>query len=63
MPRVGFEPTMTAFHRAKTVHALDREATVIGFVVLYQLLYLYKYYDYGHYPSLCTYLKHCPVFI
>jgi hypothetical protein len=30
MPRVVFEPTIPAFERAKTVHALDREATVIG---------------------------------
>jgi hypothetical protein len=29
-PRIGFEPTITAFERAKTVHALDRVATVIG---------------------------------
>jgi hypothetical protein len=27
---VGFEPTITVFERAKTVHALDRAATVIG---------------------------------
>jgi hypothetical protein len=30
MPRVGFKPTIPAFERAKTVDALDREATVIG---------------------------------
>jgi hypothetical protein len=30
MPWVGFEPTIPAFEQAKTVHALDREATVIG---------------------------------
>jgi hypothetical protein len=30
IPRVGFEPTIPAFERAKTVHALDRVATVIG---------------------------------
>jgi hypothetical protein len=28
-PRVGFEPTIPAFEGAKTVHALDRAATVI----------------------------------
>jgi hypothetical protein len=28
MPRVGFELTITASERAKTVHALDRSATV-----------------------------------
>jgi hypothetical protein len=30
MPWVGFEPTIPAFERAKTVHALDRAVTVIG---------------------------------
>jgi hypothetical protein len=29
MPRVGFEPTIRVFERAKTVHALDRSVTVI----------------------------------
>jgi hypothetical protein len=29
-PRVGFAPTILAFERAKTVHATDRAATVIG---------------------------------
>jgi hypothetical protein len=27
---VGFEPTIPAFERAKTVHALDRAATVMA---------------------------------
>jgi hypothetical protein len=30
MPRVGFEPTIPVFERAKMVHSLDRAATVIG---------------------------------
>jgi hypothetical protein len=30
MPRVGFEPTIPVFERAKTVHALDQVVTVIG---------------------------------
>jgi hypothetical protein len=30
MARVGFEPTIPVFKRAKTVHALDRATTVIG---------------------------------
>jgi hypothetical protein len=30
MPGVGLEPTIPVFERAKTVHALDRAATVIG---------------------------------
>jgi hypothetical protein len=31
MPRVGSEPKIPAFKQAKTVYALDRSATVIGF--------------------------------
>jgi hypothetical protein len=31
---VGFEPTISAFEQAKTIHALDRVATVIGLVLL-----------------------------
>jgi hypothetical protein len=38
MPRVGFEPTIPVFERAKTVHALDRVATVIGFDAMYSEL-------------------------
>jgi hypothetical protein len=34
MSRVRFEPTIPVFERAKTVHALDRAATVIGKAVL-----------------------------
>jgi hypothetical protein len=30
MPCVGFEPMTPAFERAKTVHALDDAATVMG---------------------------------
>jgi hypothetical protein len=30
MPSVGFEPTIPAFERAKTVHAFYHAATVIG---------------------------------
>jgi hypothetical protein len=33
MPRVGFEITTPVFERAKTVHALDRLATVIESVI------------------------------
>jgi hypothetical protein len=29
-PLVGFEPTIPVFERAKTVHALDRAANVVG---------------------------------
>jgi hypothetical protein len=34
MTQVRFEPTIPAFERAKTAHALDREATVIGIVTV-----------------------------
>jgi hypothetical protein len=30
MSRVGFEPKIQVFDRAKTVHVLDHAATVIG---------------------------------
>jgi hypothetical protein len=30
MPQVGFELKIAVFERAKTVHVLDRAATVIG---------------------------------
>jgi hypothetical protein len=32
---VGFEPTISVFERAKTVHALGRAAAVIGLYVIY----------------------------
>jgi hypothetical protein len=32
MPEVGFEPMIPVFERAKTVHALDCAATVIGII-------------------------------
>jgi hypothetical protein len=33
MPLVGFEPTTPVFELAKTVDALDRAATVVGFIM------------------------------
>jgi hypothetical protein len=30
MPRMGFEPTIPVFERAKTVHIFERASTVIG---------------------------------
>jgi hypothetical protein len=32
MPWVGFEPTIPVFEQAKTFHASDRAATVIGLI-------------------------------
>jgi hypothetical protein len=42
MPRVGFEPTIPSFEWAKTIHALDRAAAVIGNRQEYQELKLIK---------------------
>jgi hypothetical protein len=44
MPRVGFEPTIPALERAKTVHALHRAPTVIG---IGKSLYLSSYWVWG----------------
>jgi hypothetical protein len=35
MPYVGFEPTIPASERAKTVHALNRSSTVTGLINVY----------------------------
>jgi hypothetical protein len=35
MPPVGFEPAISVLERTKTVHALDRAATVIGHLLPY----------------------------
>jgi hypothetical protein len=35
MTQVGFESTIPVFERAKTVHATDRVASVIGIYALY----------------------------
>jgi hypothetical protein len=43
MPSVGFEPTIPASERAKTVHALDRAATVIGTRSSETQFYILKY--------------------
>jgi hypothetical protein len=45
MPSVGFEPTIPVFERAKTVHASDRAATVIG---TFNYSHIKKYT--GHFP-------------
>jgi hypothetical protein len=37
MPQVGLEPTIPVFERAKTVHALDRAAIVIGLKLIQPL--------------------------
>jgi hypothetical protein len=42
MPCVGFEPTITASERAKTVHALDRAATVTGSNLVHHAIQIRK---------------------
>jgi hypothetical protein len=37
MPRMRFEPTTPVFERRKTVHALDRAATVIGIMRIHTI--------------------------
>jgi hypothetical protein len=37
MPQEGLEYTIPVFERAKTVHALDRAATVIGIKITYSV--------------------------
>jgi hypothetical protein len=41
MPRLRFEPTTPVFERAKTVHALDRAATVMGSYGLYATIFIH----------------------
>jgi hypothetical protein len=43
---MGFKPTTPVFEQAKTVHALDCAATVIGLV--------YRFSDKDRYPFLVT---------
>jgi hypothetical protein len=55
MPRVGFEPTIPAFERAKTVHALDRTTTVIGSNIIGLKIYVNGYFATLHQViSLCS---------
>jgi hypothetical protein len=43
MSRVEFEDTIPIFERAKTVHALDHAATVIGNAVIAGCNFTYSY--------------------
>jgi hypothetical protein len=55
MPQVRFEPTIPVFQRAKTVHAIDRAATVIGKNVLYILTAATGRLEYVHNSPTKTY--------
>jgi hypothetical protein len=62
MPWVGFEPTIQAFERAKTVHNLDREDTVIGKTRVLQVeIYCILFSTHGtNFPVRINYL---PVYV
>jgi hypothetical protein len=64
MPSVGIESTTPVFERAKTVHALDGEATVIGMFIcqyhyiLYSILLKFPLIYYIHFiPFANNYLS------
>jgi hypothetical protein len=48
IPWVGFEPTIPVFERAKTVRALDRAATVIGFNGTIDGKLFYRFFSHLH---------------
>jgi hypothetical protein len=52
MPQVGFEPKITAFELAKTVHALYRAVNVIGFFNVYHCISLEELLRITHTPPL-----------
>jgi hypothetical protein len=45
MPRVEFEPMTAVFERAKTVHALDRAATVNCLAWLCLIIYIRETFE------------------
>jgi hypothetical protein len=48
MPQVRFEPTTPVFEREKTVHALDRAATVVSVLQTCSLTNLVLLINYMH---------------
>jgi hypothetical protein len=52
MTQLGFEPTIPMFEQTKTVHALDRAATVIGTIRNYEPMSepcaFFRKYNYMH---------------
>jgi hypothetical protein len=49
MPLAGFEPTIPVFEKAKTLHALDRTASVIGKLILNGYLQIMTMNDYSEF--------------
>jgi hypothetical protein len=62
MPWVGFEPTIPAFKRAKTVHALDCAATLIG-ILPYTSLNIHHIEKKVRRKSLCIFLCYIMYFM
>jgi hypothetical protein len=50
MSCVGYEPTIPASKRAKTVHALDRSATVTGYRLYMYVITIYP-------AVMCTHIR------
>jgi hypothetical protein len=63
MPQVGFEYTIPVFERAKTAHALDREAAMIGSSrASRRLIWIWELEVHGSNPG-CTKRKKGEIFI
>jgi hypothetical protein len=66
MCRVGFEPTIPAFERAKTVHALDCAATMIGISWVLRMLnthsLTHRAESFMRNRQLCSYSRTFPPF-
>jgi hypothetical protein len=52
---VGFEPTIPAFERAKTVHAVDLAGTVIGIDGVYLFVFFAFVPPFSHFSCYCVY--------
>jgi hypothetical protein len=69
MLSVEFEPTIPAFERAETVHALDRAAIAIGRFAVYTYEYIrylqckQETHNEGVFMSCCTHIQFHKLFI
>jgi hypothetical protein len=62
IPQVGFEPMIPVFKRAKTVHALNSAATVIGLPILTFLNYQKEYEEKSYEDPRCVTISIPPLF-
>jgi hypothetical protein len=68
MSEVGFEPTIPVFQQAKTVHALDRAATVICIHItdnlkLYTLFQSQSYFEISFIINVYNGFATCPLLL